>query len=101
MNVSIPSSRIWPAPLALKLHSEAGGICLGQYKYLLFGGIEDDSLSSVTADTYLYDHKTRSCAKLNPMINPRYVFAFQKIKERVYAVGGANCDNDGNLIILN
>ena len=35
------------------------------------------------------------------MITPRYVFAFQRIKDRVYAVGGANCDEDGNLILLN
>ena len=89
-----------PVPLALKLHSEAGGVSLGGFKYLIFGGIEDDSLSSVTADTYLYDHQTRSCNKLKAMITPRYVFAFQKIKERIYVLGGANCDHDGNLMLL-
>ena len=35
------------------------------------------------------------------MNTPRYVFAFQRIIERVYAVGGANCDEDGNLVCLN
>lgn len=34
------------------------------------------------------------------MLTPRYSFSYQKIQNRVYAIGGGINDPDGNLIIL-
>jgi N-acetylneuraminic acid mutarotase len=67
---------------------------------MLFGGIEDDSFSTITSDAYVYDHKKRSSKKLPNMLMPRYSFAFRKIGNRVYALGGGNSDPDGNLQFL-
>ena len=34
------------------------------------------------------------------MLMPRYSFAYQRIGNKVYAIGGGNCDPDGNLVFL-
>lgn len=60
LNVSVPSTEIWSVPLSLKLFAEAGGVHLKDMEFLLFGGIEDDSFSTITSATYLYNHKLRS-----------------------------------------
>jgi len=67
---------------------------------MLFGGIEDDSFSTITSDAYLYDHKKRYSKKLPSMLMARYSFAFKKIGSRIYALGGGNSDPDGNLQFL-
>lgn len=67
---------------------------------MLFGGIEDDSLSSVTADSYIYNHNTRTAIKIASMASPRYSFAYLKIDNQVFVLGGGASDPDGNLILL-
>ena len=84
----------------MKLYSESGGVALDHLQFLLFGGIEDDSLSTVTPSTYLYNHKTKSSQKVGNMLTPRYSFSCKKIGSRVYAIGGASADPDGNLLLL-
>jgi hypothetical protein len=68
--------------------------------YILFGGIEDDSLSFISSETYLYDHLARDVKRLANMSTPRYSFSCQKIGERIYVAGGGNMDVEGNLDLL-
>jgi N-acetylneuraminic acid mutarotase len=91
---------MWPVPLALRLHAESGGVHLEGLRFLLFGGIDDDSLLTVTADTYLYNHSKRTARKMASMLMPRFSFAYQRLGRRVYVAGGGNSDPDGNLILL-
>lgn len=87
-------------PLGLKLFAEAGGVELSPFTYFLFGGIEDDSLSTVSSDCYIYNHKSKTAKKTMNMLTPRYSFSYQIIQNKVYALGGGASDPDGNLIIL-
>jgi N-acetylneuraminic acid mutarotase len=87
-------------PLELRLYANSGGVSLHHLTYLIFGGIEDDSLSFISSETYLYNHLTREVKKLANMSTPRYSFSYQRIGNRVYAIGGGNSDVDGNLDIL-
>jgi hypothetical protein len=87
-------------PLSLKLYASSGGVNIEHLTYILFGGIEDDSLSYVSNQTFLYNHLTRQVKALANMTTPRYSFAFQKIGNKIYALGGGNSDVDGNLDIL-
>jgi hypothetical protein len=73
---------------------------LNHLTYILFGGIEDDSLSYVSNQTFLYNHQTKEVKALASMATPRYSFAYQRIGNRIFVAGGGNSDVDGNLDIL-
>jgi hypothetical protein len=62
--------------------------------------MEDDSLTAVSSATYLYNHKLQKAVKLEDMHSARYSFAYQRIKNRVYALGGGKGDENSDLIIL-
>ncbi len=68
--------------------------------YIIFGGIEDDSLSYVSNQTFLYNHQSREVKVLANMATPRYSFAYQRIGNQIFVAGGGNSDVDGNLDIL-
>ena len=55
MNISIPKIQIFPVPLPLKLYSHQGGVQTTNTSFILFGGIEEDSLSIVSYQTYHFD----------------------------------------------
>lgn len=91
---------MYAVPLSLKLYANSGGVNLDHMTYLLFGGIEDDSLSYVSNQAYLYNHLTKEVKKLSSMSTARYAFSYQRIGNKIYVIGGGNSDVDGNLDIL-
>lgn len=62
----------------------------------MFGGIEDDSLSVISPDTYIYDMGKKSAKKLGRMNQNRYAFTYKKLRDKeggkirhIYCFGGA------------
>lgn len=84
----------------MKLFANSGGVNIDKLNYLLFGGIEDDSLSCVSSDVYYYNHSMKEVKKMASMLTQRYAFAFTRIEDIIYVIGGGNSDIDGNLNIL-
>lgn len=78
LNISLPETKFKDVPLKLKLHAHQGGILVKPKELILFGGIEDDSLSVISASTYLYDLGKNEVKNLAKMNQNRYGFTYQK-----------------------
>lgn len=57
LNLSVPFAEMHAVPLSLRLYTEGGGAHLKDAEYLIFGGMEDDSLTAVSSATYIYNHR--------------------------------------------
>ena len=108
LNISIPYATFHSVPLSLSLYAYQGGVITHNYNQdiILFGGIEDDSLSVITAETYIYRLKTNSAYKIAKMNQNRYAFAYNKTKnhqkqiEFIFCFGGATSNTEGKLVFL-
>lgn len=70
-------------------------------KYILFGGISDCQ-QIVRNQCYLYDPvEWWTSKKIGNMIGKRYAFGSALVGKWIYALGGGNCDCEGNLLIVN
>jgi hypothetical protein len=63
-------------PLCLKLYAHQGGVFINSKVLILFGGIEDDSLSVINSDTYLYDLRKNYVKNIAKMNQNRYAFTY-------------------------